>query len=127
MLLQAQSGHGKTAIFATAILNAIDTGAPDKEAIQAIVLVPNRDLARQVNPPTHPPTPSNHPPTHPFPNSPTHLPLQQVTAEIEALGQYLEPKLRIQCCVGSPNIKTEEVGRWVGGVDRRKKEDDKTE
>jgi superfamily II DNA/RNA helicase len=25
MLLQAQSGHGKTAIFATAILNNIDT------------------------------------------------------------------------------------------------------
>jgi len=25
MLLQAQSGHGKTAIFATAILNSIDT------------------------------------------------------------------------------------------------------
>jgi len=107
MLLQAQSGHGKTAIFATAILNAIDTGkegrrggkeggkgregtgtrgmrqvpyvfpfslpaplpfpvffpsgVPDKEAIQAIVLVPNRDLARQV------------------------------TAEIESLGQYLDP------------------------------------
>ena len=79
MLLQAQSGHGKTAIFATAILNSIDTSVPDKEAIQAIVLVPNRDLARQV------------------------------TAEIEALGQYLDPPLRIQCCVGSPNIKTEEA------------------
>jgi len=37
---------------------------PDKEAIQAIVLVPNRDLARQV------------------------------TAEIEALGQYLDPPVR---------------------------------
>lgn len=79
MLLQAQSGHGKTAIFATAILNAIDTGVPDKEAIQAIVLVPNRDLARQV------------------------------TAEIESLGQYLDPPLRIQCCVGSPHVKTEEA------------------
>lgn len=48
LLLQAQSGHGKTAVFGTAILNRIDTGAPDRESIQAVVLVPNRDLARQV-------------------------------------------------------------------------------
>lgn len=32
-----------------------------------------------------------------------------MTAEIESLGQYLEPKLRIKCCVGSPNVKTEEA------------------
>ena len=31
LLLQAQSGHGKTAIFATAILNAIDTGKERRE------------------------------------------------------------------------------------------------
>ena len=32
-----------------------------------------------------------------------------MTSEIESLGQYLEPKLRIKCCVGSPNVKTEEA------------------
>ena len=32
-----------------------------------------------------------------------------MTSEIESLGQYLEPKLRIKCCVGSANVKTEEA------------------
>ena len=43
------------------------------------------------------------------PNPPSPKPTIQVTAEIESLGQYLEPKLRIKCCVGSPNVKTEEA------------------
>lgn len=48
LLLQAQSGHGKTAVFGTAIVERIDTSVGPREAIQALVLVPNRDLARQV-------------------------------------------------------------------------------
>lgn len=43
------------------------------------------------------------------PNPTKSTPHHQVTAEIESLGQYLEPKLRIKCCVGSPNVKTEEA------------------
>jgi hypothetical protein len=88
--------------------------------------VPNRDLARQVihsiyiymcvcvylyvclcihvclRPPSRALI-SRHHTTQP------HQPPHQVTSEIESLGQYLEPKLRIKCCVGSPNVKTEEA------------------
>ena len=59
----------------TYVCMSVVVGAPDKEAIQAIVLVPNRDLARQVSLlPTYLPTYS--PPTHTQPPSylPTYLP-----------------------------------------------------
>lgn len=48
------------------------------------------------------------PPSPPI-DHPTPPLIQQVTSEIESLGQYLDPKLRIKCCVGSPNVKTEEA------------------
>ena len=46
VIAQAQSGTGKTATFCTAVLERIDTGKPE---VQAIVLSPTRELAQQVN------------------------------------------------------------------------------
>ena len=45
VIAQAQSGTGKTATFATAVLQRIDTAYPQ---CQAIILAPTRELANQV-------------------------------------------------------------------------------
>ena len=46
VIAQAQSGTGKTATFAIAILQSIDVGLP---SCQALVLAPTRELAQQVH------------------------------------------------------------------------------
>ena len=46
VIAQAQSGTGKTATFAVAILQQIDTKVNET---QALVLAPTRELAQQVN------------------------------------------------------------------------------
>eukprot|EP01090_Pellita_catalonica_P021450 TRINITY_DN802_c0_g1_i1.p1 TRINITY_DN802_c0_g1~~TRINITY_DN802_c0_g1_i1.p1 ORF type:complete len:446 (-),score=70.19 TRINITY_DN802_c0_g1_i1:81-1346(-) len=46
IIAQAQSGTGKTATFAVGILNQVDTKGRDT---QALILVPTRELADQVN------------------------------------------------------------------------------
>jgi len=46
IIAQAQSGTGKTAAFSVGILQQIDTGAPD---MQALILEPTRELATQTN------------------------------------------------------------------------------
>ena len=45
VIAQAQSGTGKTATFAIAILQQIDTSNKD---CQALILAPTRELAQQV-------------------------------------------------------------------------------
>lgn len=46
VIAQAQSGTGKTATFAVAILQQIDTSL---KQCQALVLAPTRELAQQVS------------------------------------------------------------------------------
>lgn len=46
MLAQSQSGTGKTAAFATAILSRVDFAQPEQP--QALVLAPSRELAHQI-------------------------------------------------------------------------------
>lgn len=45
VIAQAQSGTGKTATFSIAILQKIDTGLRE---CQALILAPTRELAQQV-------------------------------------------------------------------------------
>ena len=45
VIAQAQSGTGKTATFATAVLERLD---PKLQKCQALVLAPTRELAQQV-------------------------------------------------------------------------------
>jgi len=45
IIAQAQSGTGKTATFAIGVLNQIDTG---KKEVQALILAPTRELAAQI-------------------------------------------------------------------------------
>ena len=45
MILQAQTGSGKTLVYALPILSKIDIG---RRAIQAVVVVPTRELGLQV-------------------------------------------------------------------------------
>ena len=45
MIAQAQSGTGKTATFAISILQQVDVS---KNACQALVLAPTRELAQQI-------------------------------------------------------------------------------
>lgn len=46
IIAQAQSGTGKTATFAVGVLQQIDV---DKREVQGLIVVPTRELARQVN------------------------------------------------------------------------------
>jgi len=48
LLIQAQSGQGKTAIFGSVILDKIDTSVPNSQAVQALIIVPSKELAKQV-------------------------------------------------------------------------------
>lgn len=48
LLIQAQSGQGKTAIFGSVILDKIDTTVPNSQAVQALIIVPSKELAKQV-------------------------------------------------------------------------------
>jgi superfamily II DNA/RNA helicase len=46
VIMQAQSGTGKTGAFAIGVLTQID---PDNKACQALVLSPTRELAKQTD------------------------------------------------------------------------------
>ena len=48
LLVSAETGSGKTAAFALPILNRLQTTKAPKSATRALVLVPTRELARQV-------------------------------------------------------------------------------
>ena len=118
VIAQAQSGTGKTATFAIAILQQLEVA---KMACQALVLAPTRELAQQVPlplllPPLSPPLPlpSPPPPPAPFPLEPT-LSFPQIQKVVIALGDYLDAQCH--ACIGGTNVRADiaklELGQHI--------------